>query len=88
MLLDLTNKPSVESSIQRHPEVLEKARHFHVLFLEVGPKSDLVAQQHVMLEEGRSWLPLRMLAMLRPWPRATVTSTLPLSSSLMGSMRL
>lgn len=87
MLFDITNRTSFESVTQWHREVLEKVKLFDIIFLVVGCRSDLVPKQQVMPGRKRSWLPLWVLAVLRPWPKATATSAQPLGCSFKRSTR-
>ncbi|OXB74227.1 UNVERIFIED_CONTAM: hypothetical protein H355_011679 [Colinus virginianus] len=52
LLFDLTNRASFESVRRWHREVTDTVRPFHVVFLLVGHKSDLVAERRVGRREA------------------------------------
>ncbi|XP_065600608.1 ras-related protein Rab-42 [Cyrtonyx montezumae] len=53
LLFDLTNRASFESVRRWHREVTDTVRPFHVVFLLVGHKSDLVAERKVGRREAQ-----------------------------------
>lgn len=52
LLFDLTNRASFESVRQWHREVTDTIQPFHVVFLLVGHKSDLVGERKVGRREA------------------------------------
>ncbi|XP_074832482.1 ras-related protein Rab-39B-like [Carettochelys insculpta] len=53
LMFDLTNRASFENIREWHQEVTDTVKPFHVVFVLVGHKSDLVAQRQVEQKEAK-----------------------------------